>query len=84
MSSQSCCKALYYAQYLCIIRGGLIPCWVAGPKLKIRQMPIRITFVPALSIFLRWKKSQALFYMRILWEDQKSRLGAEDQKSITW
>ena len=39
-------------------RGGLIRCWVAGPKLKIRQMPIRITFVPALSIFLRWKKSQ--------------------------
>ena len=40
------------------IRGRLIRCWVAGPKLKIRQMPIRITFVPALSIFLRWKKSQ--------------------------
>ena len=40
------------------IRGRLIRCWVAKSKLKIRQMPIGITFVPALSIFLRWKKSQ--------------------------
>ena len=31
---------------------------MAKSKLKIRQMPIGITFVPALSIFLRWKKSQ--------------------------
>ena len=46
------------AKIIIYSRGGLIPCWVAGPKLKIRQMPIRITFVPALSIFLRCNKSQ--------------------------
>ena len=39
-------------------RGGLIRCWVAKSKLKIRQMPIGITFVPALCIFLRWTNSQ--------------------------
>ena len=31
---------------------------MAKSKLKIRQMPIGITFVPAVCIFLRWTKSQ--------------------------
>ena len=42
-------------------RGGLFWIWHAGPKLKIRKMPIKGTFVLTFCVFLLWKKSQGHF-----------------------